>query len=63
MFDEDRRPPVTRQRWAEFALSRDERLRDELVNAHLGLVRRLAHRFTNAGIPTTTWSKSDRWPC
>jgi RNA polymerase sigma-B factor len=33
----------------EFSDSRDPRLRDELVEAHLGLARQVARRFTNRG--------------
>lgn len=51
MADEARRPPVPRERWVEFAATRDERLRDELVTEHIGLARRLAHRFANRGEP------------
>ncbi|MGA7419257.1 MAG: SigB/SigF/SigG family RNA polymerase sigma factor [Acidimicrobiales bacterium] len=51
MADDARRPPVPRERWVEFAATRDERLRDELVTEHIGLARRLAHRFANRGEP------------
>src|ERR1700727_1279634 len=51
MADDARRPPLPRERWVEFAASRDERLRDELVTEHIGLARRLAHRFANRGEP------------
>jgi RNA polymerase sigma-B factor len=51
MADDARRPTVPRERWVEFAESRDERLRDELVTEHIGLARRLAHRFANRGEP------------
>jgi RNA polymerase sigma-B factor len=33
----------------EFSVSRDPRLRDELVAAHLGLARQVARRFANRG--------------
>jgi RNA polymerase sigma-B factor len=51
MADDARRPPLPRERWVEFAASRDEKLRDELVTEHIGLARRLAHRFANRGEP------------
>jgi RNA polymerase sigma-B factor len=51
MANDARRPPVPRERWVEFAATRDERLRDELVTEHIGLARRLAHRFANRGEP------------
>jgi RNA polymerase sigma-B factor len=40
---------ATRQKFVEFAESRDEGLRDELVEAHLGLAFQLARRFSNRG--------------
>lgn len=39
----------SRERFAEFAVSRDPRLRDQLVEAHLGLAHQLARRFANRG--------------
>ncbi|MDQ6824008.1 MAG: SigB/SigF/SigG family RNA polymerase sigma factor [Candidatus Eremiobacteraeota bacterium] len=39
----------TRQLFAEFATSRDAKVREELVVAHLNLVRYLAVRFANRG--------------
>lgn len=39
----------TRQRFVEFARSRDERLRNQLVEEHLGLAHQLARRFSNRG--------------
>src|ERR1700677_2543972 len=47
------RPPLedTREKFAEFARTREPRLRDELVEAHLGLAFQLAHRFSNRGEP------------
>ena len=44
-FDRER----TRELFAQFTHSRDPRLRDELVVAHLNLVRYLAVRFANRG--------------
>jgi RNA polymerase sigma-B factor len=49
-FDEDQRNEL-RRKLAEFAGSRDTRLRDELVEAHLGLAEYLARRFSNRGEP------------
>jgi RNA polymerase sigma-B factor len=40
---------TTRQKLIEFSRSRDERLRRELVEAHLGLAFQLARRFANRG--------------
>jgi len=42
MASPDRPSDATRQKLIEFAESRDERLRDELVEAHLGLAFQLA---------------------
>jgi RNA polymerase sigma-B factor len=47
-------PPVhpsgeTHEMFVEFARTHDEGLRDQLVEAHLGLARQLARRFTNRG--------------
>lgn len=44
-FDRDQ----TREWFAEYAATRDPRLREELVVAHLNLVRYLAVRFANRG--------------
>jgi RNA polymerase sigma-B factor len=49
MASPDRLSDATRQKLIEFAESRDERLRDELVEAHLGLAFQLARRFANRG--------------
>ena len=38
-----------RDKFIEFARSRDKQLRDELVEAHLGLAYQLARRFSNRG--------------
>ena len=40
-----------RVKFAEFATSRSPRLRDELIEAHLGLAEYLARRFANRGEP------------
>ncbi len=42
---------ATREKFAEFAVTRDAVLRDELVTAHLGLAHQLARRFANRGEP------------
>ncbi len=39
----------TRAKFVEFAISRDARVRDELVEAHLGLAVQLARRFSHRG--------------
>lgn len=44
-----RRP--TREQFIEFALTRDEGLRNELVESSLGLAHQLARRFTSRGEP------------
>src|SRR5580692_10849847 len=49
MAQQGRPDEATRQKLTEFAQSRDERLRDELVEAHLGLAYQLARRFSNRG--------------
>src|SRR6266705_7140099 len=49
-FDVQRRDEL-RQKFAEYAETRDQTLRDELVGAHLGLAEYLARRFTNRGEP------------
>ena len=41
----------TRERFVEYAATRDPALRDELVAAHLGLAHQLARRFANRGEP------------
>jgi RNA polymerase sigma-B factor len=40
-----------REKFERFAATRDERLRDELITAHLGLAQHLARRFANRGEP------------
>jgi RNA polymerase sigma-B factor len=49
-FDDDQRDEL-RRKLAEFAESRSSALRDELVEAHLGLAEYLARRFSNRGEP------------
>jgi len=40
-----------RDKFVEFAATRDGALRDELITAHLGLAQHLARRFANRGEP------------
>lgn len=40
-----------REKFVEFAATRDPALRDELITAHLGLAQHLARRFANRGEP------------
>jgi RNA polymerase sigma-B factor len=47
-----RNPAEVRQTFTEFADSRDEGLRNRLVEEHLGLAHQLARRFTNRGEPS-----------
>ncbi len=49
-FDSSEREAL-RQRFREFAESRDRGIRDELITAHMGLAEYLARRFTNRGEP------------
>lgn len=49
-FDADRRDEL-RRTFAAYAGSRDPALRDQLVEAHLGLAEYLARRFSNRGEP------------
>lgn len=42
---------MLREKFAEFAETRSERLRDELIEAHVGLAEYLARRFGNRGEP------------
>ncbi|MGH9166031.1 MAG: SigB/SigF/SigG family RNA polymerase sigma factor, partial [Acidimicrobiales bacterium] len=49
-FDPVRRDELRRM-FVEFAGSRHPRLRDELIEAHLGLAEYLARRFSNRGEP------------
>ena len=51
--DDRTAPPrrETREKFVEFATTRDPALRDQLVTAHLGLAHQLARRFANRGEP------------
>src|SRR5205085_2625939 len=49
-FDPSQRDEL-RRKFVEFAGSRDPQLRDELIEAHLGLAEYLARRFSNRGEP------------
>jgi RNA polymerase sigma-B factor len=49
-FDAERRQEL-REMFVRFAETRDERLRAELIEAHLGLAEYLARRFNNRGEP------------
>jgi RNA polymerase sigma-B factor len=49
-FDAERRQEL-REMFTEFARDRSPRLRDELIEAHLGLAEYLARRFANRGEP------------
>src|SRR2546430_13579314 len=49
-FDHEQRESL-RGKFVEFAQSREPALRDELVEAHLGLAEYLARRFCNRGEP------------
>jgi RNA polymerase sigma-B factor len=49
-FDADRRQEL-REKFAEFGRTRDPGLRDELIEAHIGLAEYLARRFNNRGEP------------
>ena len=44
-----KRTVTTEPSFAEFAATRDPRLRESLVEAHLGLAHQLARRFANRG--------------
>jgi RNA polymerase sigma-B factor len=46
-----RDPAAIREAFLEYAQSRDERIRNQLVEEHLGLAHHLARRFTNRGEP------------
>jgi RNA polymerase sigma-B factor len=49
-FDAGRRQEL-REKFATFGQSRDEKLRAELIEAHIGLAEYLARRFANRGEP------------
>ncbi|HVF75732.1 MAG TPA: SigB/SigF/SigG family RNA polymerase sigma factor [Acidimicrobiales bacterium] len=49
-FDPEQREEL-RRKFAAFAESRDPALRDQLIEAHLGLAEYLARRFSNRGEP------------
>jgi RNA polymerase sigma-B factor len=49
-FDAERRQEL-RELFVQFAETRDERMRAELIEAHLGLAEYLARRFNNRGEP------------
>ena len=49
-FDNKEREEL-RQKFHEYATTRERALRDELVTAHMGLAEYLARRFTNRGEP------------
>src|SRR5579859_3630407 len=49
-FGADQREEL-REKFAQFAQTRDQALRDQLVAAHMGLAGYLARRFANRGEP------------
>lgn len=49
-FDAEKKQEL-REKFAAFASSRDERLRAELIEAHIGLAEYLSRRFSNRGEP------------
>ena len=49
-FDQERRQEL-RELFVSFAETRDERMRAELIEAHIGLAEYLARRFNNRGEP------------
>lgn len=55
VFDEDRSQrsdrAALRTKFVAFSETRDKRLRDELIEAHIGLAEHLARRFTHRGEP------------
>jgi len=48
---DDRERQELRQKFAQYAETGDQRLRDELIEAHLRLAEHLARRFANRGVP------------
>jgi RNA polymerase sigma-B factor len=51
MSDTTRESRFDREKFVQFAATRDVSLRDELITAHLGLAQHLARRFANRGEP------------
>ncbi len=51
MSDATRDTRFDREKFVEFAATRDPNLRDELITEHLGLAQHLARRFANRGEP------------
>jgi RNA polymerase sigma-B factor len=49
-FDNDERAEL-RQKFADYATTREPALRDQLITAHIGLAEYLARRFANRGEP------------
>lgn len=49
-FDAERKQELS-EKFEEFAETRDERVRAELIEAHIGLAEYLARRFSNRGEP------------
>ncbi|MGH2684541.1 MAG: RNA polymerase sigma factor SigF [Actinomycetota bacterium] len=48
---DDRERQELRQKFSRYAETGDQRLRDELIEAHLRLAEHLARRFANRGVP------------
>src|SRR5688572_31735838 len=48
---DDQEREELRQKFAQYAETGDQRLRDELIEAHLRLAEHLARRFANRGVP------------
>ncbi len=51
MSEATREPRFDREKFVQYAATRDPVLRDELITAHLGLAQHLARRFANRGEP------------